>query len=95
MINVISGRKVSRKGQIEGDTKEDRASNWFKHFQGNPPDNGGQDEEIDQIIEELIKKEKISMMDHLRRKNTTKQSVRSQRVKHAEKTISPGNTEEM
>ena len=56
MINEISGRKASRKGQIEGDTKEERTANWFKHFQGllgNPPDIGGQDEEIDQIIEEL------------------------------------------
>ena len=56
LINEISGRKASRKGQIEGDTKEERTANWFKHFQGllgNPPDIGGQDEEIDQIIEEL------------------------------------------
>ena len=56
LINEISGRKASRKGQIEGDTKEERTANWFKHFQGllgNPPDIGGQDEEIDQILEEL------------------------------------------
>ena len=34
LINEISGRKASRKGQIEGDTKEERTANWFKHFQG-------------------------------------------------------------
>ena len=56
LINEI-GRKASRKGQIEGDTKEERTANWFKHLEGftwqPPPDIGGQDEEIDKIIEEL------------------------------------------
>ena len=55
LINEISGRKASTKGQIEGDTKKERTANWFKHFKGlngNPPI-GGQDEDSDQIIEKL------------------------------------------
>ena len=56
LINEISDRKVSRKGQIEGDTKEERINNWYKHFQGllgNPPDIQENEDEIEKVIENL------------------------------------------
>ena len=32
IINDISNRKARTKGQIEGDTQQDRVDNWYKHF---------------------------------------------------------------
>ena len=50
---------------------------------GNPSDIGAHDKEIDQIIEELNINDGPSTKEE-----ATKQNVRSQRVKHAQKTIS-------
>ena len=32
LINDISGRKASAKGQLKGDTQKERVKNWFNHF---------------------------------------------------------------
>jgi len=34
LINEISGRKSSMKGQIKGDNKQERIENWYNHFRG-------------------------------------------------------------
>ena len=53
LINDLSGRRSSRKGQLEGDTKEERVENWYKHFYGllgNPPQIKG-NVEVDKIYD--------------------------------------------
>ena len=54
MLNEISIRKVSRKGQIESDIKDERLNNWYKHFQsllGNPTHVQENEDEIENITD--------------------------------------------
>ena len=84
-INEISRKKASRKGQIEGDTKEERTANWLKHFQGllgNPLIPGVRTEKST-----IYSKNQTSMIDHLRWKSVTQHSGRLQMVEHVEKAI--------
>ncbi|XP_030839582.1 uncharacterized protein LOC115923289 [Strongylocentrotus purpuratus] len=56
LINDITGRKASPKGQLKGDTQKDRVINWFNQFKnllGSPPDIDDEDEEILPILESL------------------------------------------
>ena len=56
LINEITGRKASTKGQLEGETQKDRVTNWYNHFKnllGSPPDISNEDEEITPILEDL------------------------------------------
>ena len=56
LINGISGRKASAKGQLKGDTQKERVKNWFNHFKnllGSPPDIDDEEEEITPVLEEL------------------------------------------
>ena len=56
LINDISGRKASAKGQLKGDTQKERVKNWFNHFKnllGSPPDIDDEEEEITPVLEEL------------------------------------------
>ncbi len=34
LVNEISGRRTSQRGQIKGDTQQERIDNWYKHFVG-------------------------------------------------------------
>lgn len=56
LINEITGRRASTKGQLEGDNQQERVANWYNHFQdllGSPPDINDEDEDIPQILDEL------------------------------------------
>ena len=56
LIKEISGRRTSGKGQLKGDTQQERVQNWFKHFQtllGAPPDIGNETEEMPQVFQDL------------------------------------------
>ena len=56
LINDITGRKASAKGQLKGNTQEERVKNWFEHFKnllGSPPDIENEEEEITQVLEDL------------------------------------------
>ena len=56
IINEITGRKSTVRGQLKGDTQQDRVRNWYDHFKnllGSPPDIENEDEEITPILEEL------------------------------------------
>ena len=56
LINDISGRKTSAKGQLKDDTQKERVKNWFNHFKnllGSPPDIDDEEEEITPVLEEL------------------------------------------
>ena len=33
LINEISGRRTSKRGQIKGETQTDRLQSWYSHFQ--------------------------------------------------------------
>ena len=55
-INDITGRKASMRGQLKGDTQQERVRNWYDHFRnllGKPPDIEDENEEIDPILEDL------------------------------------------
>ncbi|KAI8514657.1 hypothetical protein Bbelb_072480 [Branchiostoma belcheri] len=48
--------KATRKGQLEGNTQEERIENWYNHFKtllGSPPNITDEDEEIPTVFEEL------------------------------------------
>ena len=56
LIDDITGRKTSAKGQLKGDTQKGRVANWFKHFQsllGRPPYIDDENEDVTPILEEL------------------------------------------
>ena len=56
IINEITGRKATVRGQLKGDTQQDRVRNWYDHFKnllGSPPDIESEDEEIAPILEDL------------------------------------------
>ncbi|XP_078661569.1 uncharacterized protein LOC144905694 [Branchiostoma floridae x Branchiostoma belcheri] len=56
LINDITDRKATRKGQLEGNTQEERIENWYNHFKtllGSPPNITDEDEEIPTVFEEL------------------------------------------
>ena len=56
LINEITGRKASTKGQLKGDTQKERVTNWYNHFKnllGKPPDICDEDEEITPIFVDL------------------------------------------
>ena len=53
LINDISGRKNTRKGQIEGETSEERIKSWYNHFKGllgQQPNPSNSDEEVAQVL---------------------------------------------
>ena len=44
------------RGQLKGDTQQERVRNWYDHFRnllGKPPDIEDENEEIDPILEDL------------------------------------------
>ena len=56
LINDITGRKASAKGQLKGATQKERVTNWYNHFKdllGSPPDISDEDEEIPPILTDL------------------------------------------
>ncbi|XP_072048646.1 uncharacterized protein [Amphiura filiformis] len=56
LINEITGRKASVKGQLKGDTQNERINNWFTHFKdllGSPPEIDGEDEDIVPVAKDL------------------------------------------
>ncbi|CAH1244347.1 Hypp7273 [Branchiostoma lanceolatum] len=56
LINDITNRKTTRKGQLEGSTQEERIENWYNHFKtllGDPPSITEEDEEITTVFEDL------------------------------------------
>ena len=56
LINDITCRKASKKGQMKGNTQEERVANWYIHFRnflGSPPDIEDEDEELAPILDEL------------------------------------------
>lgn len=49
LVNDISGRRETQKGQIAGNTQQERLQNWHKHFMGllgNPPNSDSEDNDI-------------------------------------------------
>ena len=34
LVNDISGRRTTKKGQIKGNSQQERIQNWLKHFKG-------------------------------------------------------------
>ena len=55
LINEISGRRAGKKGQIEGNTQEERVNSWYKHFSnllGNPPVIKGNENDVTTIFDE-------------------------------------------
>jgi hypothetical protein len=60
LINDITGRKASKKGQLMGDTQKERVKNWYNHFKnllGSPPTIEDEDEDIPIILEGIKIKE--------------------------------------
>ncbi|XP_072047147.1 uncharacterized protein [Amphiura filiformis] len=56
LINDITGRKSSMRGQLKGDTQMERVSNWYHHFKdllGSCPDIEGEDDTIEPITDDL------------------------------------------
>jgi len=56
LINEISGRRTSRKGQLKGTSQLERVKNWYEHFQrllGAPPKIDNEDEDIPPILNDL------------------------------------------
>ena len=56
LINEITGRRTSARGQLEGKTQQERVENWYNHFKsllGNPPDIDNEDEDIPPILKDL------------------------------------------
>ncbi|XP_072017053.1 uncharacterized protein [Amphiura filiformis] len=57
LINDITGRKSSMKGQLKGDTQMERVNNWYHHFKdllGSSPDIEGEDDTIEPITDDLL-----------------------------------------
>ena len=56
LVNEISGRRTARKGQIRGETQNERLQSWYSHFQqllGNPPVITDEKEVIDNVFPEF------------------------------------------
>ena len=56
LINDITGRKASTKGQLKGDTQKERIENWYNHFKdllGNPPEIDDETEDVQKILDDL------------------------------------------
>ncbi|XP_072037323.1 uncharacterized protein [Amphiura filiformis] len=56
LINDITGRKSSMRGQLKGDTQMERVSNWYHHFKdllGSCPNVEGEDDTIEPITDDL------------------------------------------
>ncbi|XP_072048490.1 uncharacterized protein [Amphiura filiformis] len=56
LINDITSRLASRKGQLEGNTQKERVTNWYNHFKnllGSPPDIDDEDKDIPAVLDEL------------------------------------------
>ncbi len=60
LVNELSGRRTSQRGQIKGDTQQERVKNWYEHFVGllgSEPDAIDADIVIPSIFENLGIKE--------------------------------------
>ncbi|XP_072042892.1 uncharacterized protein [Amphiura filiformis] len=56
MEETATERKASVKGQLKGDTQNERINNWFTHFKdllGSPPEIDGEDEDIVPVAKDL------------------------------------------
>jgi len=56
LINEISERRTSRKGQLKGTSQQERVKNWYEHFRrllGAPPEIDNDDEYIPPILKDL------------------------------------------
>ena len=56
LINEISGRRASQRGQIAGKDENERLNNWYKHFSnllGKAPDTTDNQEEVDKVLFDL------------------------------------------
>ena len=56
LVKDISGRRETQKGQIAGNTQQERLQNWHKHFMGqlgNPPNSDSEDNDIPPIFTDL------------------------------------------
>ncbi len=68
LINEISGRRTSQRGQIAGDTQQERIQNWYNHFVGilrSEPDASVADINMPNIFKDLGIKKKIGTFQFL------------------------------
>ena len=74
IINEITGRRASQKGQIAGNTQTERIQSWYSHFQnllGSPPIIENEDEEIPAIYTDLgIEDGPFTLGEYAKVKNT-------------------------
>jgi len=83
LINEISGRRTSRKGQLKGTSQLKRVKNWIEQLQrllGAPQEIDNEDEDIPPILNDLNIKLVLSTW-----RNTSKPRNPSQREKVAVK----------
>ena len=77
IINDVSGRKKSRSGRLKGNTKEERLSNWYDHFEkllGDPPKVTKEVEEINAVYDELpVRTDAFDMEEYLEAKKAIKE----------------------
>ena len=77
IINDVSGRKKSRSGKLKGNTKEERLSNWYDHFEkllGNPSKVTKEDEEIPAVYDELpVRTDAFDMEEYPEAKKANKE----------------------
>ena len=71
LINEISGRRTSQRGQIAGDTQQERIQNWYNRFVGSEPDASVADINIPTIFKDLgIKDGPFDEEEYLKAKKT-------------------------
>ena len=74
LINEISGRRTSQRGQIQGDTQEERIESWHRHFVGllgSEPEAIDEDIDISPIFEDLgIKEGPFNKEEYVKAKKT-------------------------
>lgn len=70
VINELTGRRSTRRGQLEGNTQEERIAKWYKHFKellGRPPEVIDNEDEIQSVFERLPIDEGPFTMEELKR----------------------------
>ena len=70
MINEISGRKVTKSSQLNGNNTKDRVVLWYEHFRKllvNSPEVTDENEEIPPVFENLHIKDNLFTLDEYKR----------------------------
>ncbi|XP_015753298.1 PREDICTED: uncharacterized protein LOC107333054 [Acropora digitifera] len=74
LVNDISGRRETQKGQIAGNTQQERLQNWHKHFMGllgNPPNSDSEGNDIPPIFTDLgIKEGPFDLEEYVKAKKS-------------------------